>query len=129
MFCICDRDLCIFNFFTGSGVIHFQDFQHLVAKRVKTLNGADELREAFRVYDRERKGYISSGEFRQIVSQIGDNVTPEDIDEMVKEADLNKNGRIEYEGLLETTKFLFLEVYILIEFLWCCHQNAFAKQL
>ena len=88
------------TFFTGSGVIHFQDFQHLVAKRVKTLNGADELREAFRVYDRERKGYITSGEFRQIVSQIGDNVTPEDIDEMVKEADLNKNGRIEYEGLL-----------------------------
>ncbi|KAF4637827.1 hypothetical protein G7Y89_g247 [Cudoniella acicularis] len=55
-----------------------------------------ELHEAFRVFDRNNSGTISSDELRYVMNSIGEDFTDEEIDAMIREADLNGDGTIDY---------------------------------
>lgn len=54
-----------------------------------------ELHEAFRVFDRDSSGTISRDELRHVMNSIGENLTDEEIDGMIWEADLNDDGIID----------------------------------
>ncbi|WAR19737.1 CALM-like protein [Mya arenaria] len=51
------------------------------------------MSDALNVFD-NGKGYISSGDLRDIMKTLGDRMTDEEIDEMLFEANVNKNGLI-----------------------------------
>ena len=53
-------------------------------------------------------GYISSGELRHIMTTLGEKLTNEEVEEMIKEADTDGDGTINYEGkvLLANTIYL-----------------------
>ena len=53
-----------------------------------------------KVFDPEDKGYILASELRHIMSTRGDQMTDEEVDEMVEDADLDDDGHIEYAGEL-----------------------------
>ena len=57
----------------------------------------DEVINAFRAFDKDGKGYISSVELKHIMMSIGDKMTEEEVDEMVKQAEIDDNGMIYYE--------------------------------
>ncbi|KAG4396045.1 hypothetical protein GLYMA_19G098900v4 [Glycine max] len=57
----------------------------------------EELKEAFRVFDKDHDGYISPSELRSVMRTIGEKVTDEEVEQMVKEADLDGDGLIDYE--------------------------------
>lgn len=44
-------------------------------------------------------GYISSVELRHIMTTLGEKLTNEEVEEMIKEADIDGDGTINYEGL------------------------------
>jgi len=50
--------------FLGKGLIDFNEFLHMMAKRAKEHNEEDELREAFRVFDKNGNGFIKVAELR-----------------------------------------------------------------
>jgi len=45
-------------------LIDFNEFLHMMAKRAKEHNEEDELREAFRVFDKNGNGFIKVAELR-----------------------------------------------------------------
>lgn len=51
---------------------------------------------AFKVFDRNSDGYISKSELCQTMTDLGINLTRDDLDVMMAEADINKDGRIDY---------------------------------
>lgn len=53
---------------------------------------------AFRVFDRDNNGYITLDELQRAMQMIGENVTETQLNEMLALADLDKDGRINYEG-------------------------------
>jgi calmodulin len=53
---------------------------------------------AFRVFDSERTGFIASGELKHIVTSVGEKMSERDADELIKEADPNGTGRIDYQA-------------------------------
>ncbi len=59
----------------------------------------DELKEAFRVFDKDGDGFISYPELKIVLKSLGEKLTDEEINSMVKEADLNNDGRISYDGI------------------------------
>ena len=78
--------------------ILFADFLGLMA-RVEPLdpNVAErELLDAFKVFDRDGKGNIPTAELRHIVTSLGEKLTEEEADEMMKEADPERTGHVDY---------------------------------
>ena len=61
----------------------------------------EELVEAFRVFDRDGNGFISAAELRSVKNGLGENLTDEDVDEMIRDADIDGDGQINYEEFIE----------------------------
>ena len=81
----------------GNGTIDFKEFLCLMVKKMKGTDTEEELLEAFKVFDRDGNGYITSHELRYIMTNLGEGLTPEEVEEMVKEADLDNDGQIDYD--------------------------------
>lgn len=83
--------------------IAFSDFLSLMA-RVPPLDPAlaeRELLDAFRVFDREGKGYIPTAELRHIVTSLGEKLTEGEADEMMAEADPERSGNVDYAKFIK----------------------------
>ena len=80
------------------GFIEFPSFLELLAKHLKDSETTEEIQDSFRVFDKEGGGTISAAELRHIMTTIGEKLTDEEVDEMLREADLDGTGEIQYEG-------------------------------
>ena len=81
----------------GNGKIEFSEFLHMMAQKMGTRNFDDEALEAFKVLDKDGSGSISESELRQIMNNIGENMTDEEIKEMINEADLDGDGQVSFK--------------------------------
>ncbi|XP_051157313.1 calmodulin-beta-like isoform X3 [Leptopilina boulardi] len=81
----------------GNGTIEFNEFLQMMSKKMKGADGEDELREAFRVFDKNNDGSISSMELRHVMTNLGEKLSEEEVDDMIKEADLDGDGMVNYE--------------------------------
>ena len=71
----------------------------MMAKQLKTPQEEEiELREAFKVFDKNGDGYISVNELRQVVTTLGEKMTDEELIEMLSEADCDGDGKVNYDG-------------------------------
>ncbi len=50
--------------YIGSGTVDFAEFLNMMAKKMQNTDSEEEIREAFRVFDAERNGYVSTEEMR-----------------------------------------------------------------
>lgn len=46
-------------------------------------------------------GYISAAELRHVMTNLGEKLTDEEVDEMIREADIDGDGQVNYEGTEE----------------------------
>ena len=61
-----------------------------------------ELLEAFSVFDRDGTGRIASADLRHIVTNLGEKLSEEDADDLVRFADEASVGDIDYRGRSNT---------------------------
>lgn len=64
---------------------------------MKEADTEEELREAFKYFDADGNGKISSHELRKVMNSLGEDLTPEEIEEIIKEGDLDGDGELNYE--------------------------------
>ncbi len=50
---------------------------------------------AAQVFDRDNNGFISAAELRHVMTSIGEKLTDDEVDEMIREADQDGDGRID----------------------------------
>lgn len=50
---------------------------------------------AGQVFDRDNNGFISAAELRHVMTSIGEKLTDDEVDEMIREADQDGDGRID----------------------------------
>lgn len=62
---------------------------------------ADDIKKAFRVLDKSKQGYLMAADLREFLSKLGDCLTDEEIDEMIKISDTENNGQIRYEEFVD----------------------------
>ncbi|OXB70849.1 UNVERIFIED_CONTAM: hypothetical protein H355_013662 [Colinus virginianus] len=93
-FSLFDRD--------GDGrTIDFPEFLTLMARKMKDTDTEEELIEAFKVFDRDGNGFISAAELRHVMTNLGEKLTDEEVDEMIREADVDGDGQINYEEFVK----------------------------
>ncbi|XP_019616603.1 PREDICTED: calmodulin-A-like [Branchiostoma belcheri] len=107
----------------GNLTIDFEDFVVILSSIIKEENDEDDevlaeddekdLREAFSLFDKAGDGFIDASDLRQILSCFGQDLTDEEVDEMMCEIDLDGNGKIDYEEFVTTicelAQFLYEE--------------------
>lgn len=86
--------------FSGNGTIDFPEFLTMMARKMKDTDSEEEIREAFRVFDKDGNGFISAAELRHVMTNLGEKLTDEEVDEMIREADIDGDGQVNYEGRL-----------------------------
>jgi len=71
--------------------------QVMMVKKMQESDTENEIREAYRVFDKERSGGIAASEMRLILSNLPEKLSPEEIEEMLEAADRDGNGVFSYD--------------------------------
>ncbi|KAH7977875.1 hypothetical protein HPB49_003827 [Dermacentor silvarum] len=82
--------------------VQFPEFVDLVQKCTRAFSPQTDLRDAFRVFDRDGHGFITTAELRHVVTTLGERMTDEEADELVREADPTNAGHVDYEEFIKT---------------------------
>ncbi|XP_068629305.1 troponin C, isoallergen Bla g 6.0101 isoform X1 [Battus philenor] len=88
----------------GSGELEFEEFVTL-ASRFMVEEDAEamqqELKEAFRLYDKEGNGYITTTVLREILRELDDKISAEELDMMIEEIDSDGSGTVDFDEFME----------------------------
>uniref|UniRef100_UPI0038B2BB1D EF-hand domain-containing protein n=1 Tax=Staphylococcus aureus TaxID=1280 RepID=UPI0038B2BB1D len=88
----------------GSGELEFDEFLVLTAKFLVEEDAEkmqQELREAFRLYDKQGNGYINVKDLREILRALDDKLTEDELDDMIAEIDTDGSGTVDFEEFME----------------------------
>ena len=100
----------------GDGTIDFEEFLEMMMKQSKgfscslqtglnhlfnsqlllDVDQTLEIKEAFKIFDRDGNGYIDAKELKQVVTRLGQVLTSDEADEFMLEADLDGDGKLDY---------------------------------
>ncbi|KAK2702930.1 hypothetical protein QYM36_018490 [Artemia franciscana] len=82
----------------GNGTIEFSEFVIAMAKSVNDIDAEKEIKE---VFDKDGNGHINVEELRYVSVNLGETFSDEDIAEMLKQADFDGEGVVNYKGMTE----------------------------
>lgn len=80
----------------GSGTIDFPEFLRMMSNQTEDFDHETEIRETFRMFDKDGDGFITAGELRYMFANMGQKLSDEEINEMIMDADVDGDGRINY---------------------------------
>ena len=88
----------------GSGLLEFAEFCQLAAKFLVEEDEEalkKELKEAFRIYDKEQLGYISIETLKEILRELDNKLTEDDLDSIIEEVDQDGSGTLDFDEFME----------------------------
>ncbi|KAJ6551371.1 calmodulin-like protein 12-like protein [Mycena capillaripes] len=85
----------------GNGTIDFPEFLTMMARKMRDTDSEEEIKEAFKVFDKDGNGYISAAELRHVMTNLGEKLSDNEVDEMIREADVDGDGQINYEEFVK----------------------------
>ncbi|KAF2364475.1 EF-hand domain [Trinorchestia longiramus] len=88
----------------GSGELEFNEFVMLATKFMNEEDEEEmkkELKEAFRLYDKNGEGFIPTEVLREILKELDDKLTDEELDGMVEEIDADGSGTVDFDEFMD----------------------------
>ncbi|CAO1424651.1 unnamed protein product [Diamesa hyperborea] len=85
----------------GSGELEFEEFVQLAARFMVEEDAEamqQELKEAFRLYDKEGNGYITTAVLKEILRELDETLNNDDLDD---EIDADGSGTIDFDEFME----------------------------
>merc|ERR1712195_187454 len=84
----------------GSGVIDFPEFMGMMTAKMAERDPREEMLKAFRLFDDDESGKISFKNLKRVAKELGENMTDDEIAEMIEEADRDGDGEIGEEEFM-----------------------------
>lgn len=85
----------------GTGTIDFDEFIVLMERFGKDPQETEmQLRAAFKVFDKNKDGFISVRELKEVMMNLGEKMTDDEFEDMIVEADVDGDGQIDYEEFI-----------------------------
>ncbi|XP_059080089.1 troponin C, isotype gamma-like [Tigriopus californicus] len=88
----------------GSGLLEFGEFCQLAARFLIEEDEEalkKELKEAFRIYDKEGNGYISTDTLKEILKELDNKLTAADLDGIIEEVDEDGSGTLDFDEFMD----------------------------
>ena len=85
----------------ASGTIDFPEMLSLIARKMKDDDTEEEVKTAFKVFDRKNTGEIEIDDLKRVMTNLGDKLTDEEIRYIINEADVNGDGVIDNEEFID----------------------------
>lgn len=89
------------GFYIESGRLEFVEFVQLAAKFIVEEDAEamqKELKEAFRLYDKDGNGFIPTTCLKEILRELDDQLTDHELDGMIEEIDSDGSGTVDFDG-------------------------------
>ncbi|XP_047158314.1 probable calcium-binding protein CML13 [Vigna umbellata] len=83
-----------------SSPFDFSRFLDLMGKHLKVEPFDRQLRDAFKVIDKDNTGFVSVADLRHILTSIGEKLEPSEFDQWINEANVISDGKIRYEDFI-----------------------------
>ncbi|XP_076991969.1 centrin-1 [Tamandua tetradactyla] len=88
----------------GTGKISFNDFLAVMTQKMAEKDTKEEILKAFRLFDDDETGKISFKNLKRVASELGENLTDEELQEMIDEADRDGDGEVNEDEFLRIMK-------------------------
>lgn len=88
----------------STGKLSYQEFLYLVSIKMAEKDCKDEILKAFRLFDDDETGKISFKNLKRVAKELGENLTDEELQEMIEEADRDGDGEVNQEEFLRIMK-------------------------
>ncbi|KAJ3379002.1 hypothetical protein HDU92_006989, partial [Lobulomyces angularis] len=76
-------------------------FLELMTERIRNVDPETEISQAFQFLDRDNRKVISPEELKYFMTNLGEKLTDEEADEMLRNVELDADGNITYDTFLE----------------------------
>ncbi len=86
---------------SNSGAIDFPEFLYYMGRMRRKIDENDICREAWKVFDPEETGWITSRELMRVLSLVGEKLGEAEAMEMIKRVDNDADGKISYDDFVE----------------------------
>ena len=84
--------------------ITYEEFVELCSPKILTRDSKEEIAKVFSLFDDDSTGAISFRNLRRVATELGENLTDEELQEMIDEADRDGDGEINEEEFLRIMK-------------------------
>lgn len=84
----------------GNGTVDFHEFLTMMARKIKDTDSEEEIRETFSVFEKDGNGSISAAELH-VMTNLGEKLTDEEVDEIIREADTDGDSQVNYEDFVQ----------------------------
>lgn len=81
----------------NNGQIDYNEFLSLMTRKMRDTDTEEELIETFKIFDKDGNGQISAKEIVEIMTALGLQITIEEANDVIKDADRDHDGYINYE--------------------------------
>jgi len=88
----------------GSGTIDFNEFLQMMTAKMSEKDSKEEILKAFRLFDDDETGKISFNNLKRVAKELGENLTDEELQEMIDEADKDGDGEVSEAEFLRIMK-------------------------
>ena len=88
----------------GSGTIDFNEFLNMMTARMGDRDSREEIVKVFRLFDDDETGKISFKNLKRVAQDLGENMTDEELQEMIDEADCDGDGEVNEEEFFRIMK-------------------------
>ena len=78
----------------GDGQIDFDEFLAMLTRKANTNQIEDDIEKAFKVFDKGNRKKIGINELREIMLGLGEDLTDEQLNIMIKEIDSDNDGYV-----------------------------------
>lgn len=88
----------------STGKLSYEDFLQLMTIKMAEKDTKEEILKAFRLFDDDDSGKISFKNLKRVAKELGENLTDEELREMIEEADLDGDGEVNQDEFLRVMK-------------------------
>jgi centrin-1 len=88
----------------GSGTIDFEEFLQMMTAKMGSRDTREEILKAFRLFDDDNSGTITFKDLKRVAKELGENLTDEELQEMIDEADRDGDGEVNEEEFYRIMK-------------------------
>lgn len=84
-----------------SGTIEFEEFLEIMQQKMASMDPAEMVTIAFGAFDHDGDRKIGKGDLAKVMAELGEVVTQEEVEELIRVADTDNDGKLDQNEFIE----------------------------